>query len=337
MTKESIVREYRSNNLDMPTLTLSRKIYNEGDNKLLFTNVEDVRTCLRRIEGKIGAKAKAKIKDKSLFMDEARPYNPFKLPDSDAADLPKYIIEPKGKLGIISDIHVPFHSIEALSISIDFFKKEKIDKLLVLGDLFDFYGGSKYLKDPRQRRMHEEISIGCELLEVLNKELKCPIIFKQGNHDSRFEHYLWQKVIEIPQLMDLQEIKELTLEKVLDKRLDFKLEHVASKQFIDFCGLNIIHGHEPAFMFSPVNAARGLYMKAKGSALTAHHHVTSSHSEKTINDEIISTYSIGCMCQLKPEYAPLNNWNWGFATVAAGDNEKEYHVKNYKIINGKIY
>ena len=327
-----ICREYRKKFPDLPTKTLSRKIYNENNNHLVFTDSESIRTMLRHIEGKTGDKNRKTMKDKTFFKEEPRPMNPYKLPESDAVKTDKFIL-PEGKMGIISDIHVPFHDVEALTLVIDYLKAQNITSLLLNGDLFDFYGASRFLKDPRKRRIHEEIEIGCELLRVLKRELNCEIFFKVGNHDERLEHYLWQKVIEIPQLMDLQEIKDLTLEKILRKRLDF--DFIDSKQFMSFCGLTIAHGHEARQMFVPVNPARGAFTKFKASILISHHHQTSSHAEKTVNDELIVTHSIGCLCELKPDYVPMNNYSHGFAVVNGAGTE--YHVQNLRIIKGKIY
>ena len=337
MTKESIVREYRSNNLDMPTLTLSRKIYNEGNNKLMFTNVEDVRTCLRRIEGKIGAKAKAKIKDKSLFMDEARPYNPYSIPISDERNYEKYIIDPSEVLGLMGDVHTPYHNIPALTAAIGRLKEEKITTLVLMGDFFDFHTLSRFVKDPRKRNLHEELNIGCELIKILKKELNCKIVFLEGNHEIRLLHYLWQKVGEIYELADLQEIKELKLKSMLEKRLGFEIEVITEKRTIMYRGLNLLHGHElPSSVMSPVNIARGLYLRTKASSACWHHHRSSEHSEQTLNGELITTWSVGCLADLHPDYMPINSHNHGFAVVRPS-GEKGYNFFNYRIKDGVIY
>lgn len=54
MFKKDLCREYRLANMDMPTLKLARIIYK--DNKLLFPNVDTVRSALRSIENKTGKK-----------------------------------------------------------------------------------------------------------------------------------------------------------------------------------------------------------------------------------------------------------------------------------------
>ena len=113
------------------------------------------------------------------------------------------------------------------------------------------------------------------------------------------------------------------------------IEIVESRQMMKVGKLHVIHGHELGrSVFSPVNPARGLYLKAKKSALCAHYHQTSEHVEKNLDDKIESCWTIGCLCYMKPDYSPVNKWNHGFAEIVEDDGM--YAVKNYKIVNGKV-
>lgn len=335
--KTSIAREYRSKNPNVPTLTLARIIYKTKGNELVFTNVEDVRTCLRHIEGKTGERNRKAVKDKSLFISEPRPYNPFSLPDSDETKYDKFIVDSNEVLGLLGDVHVPYHSISALTAAIGRLKEEKITTLILAGDFFDFHGLSRFVRDPRKRSISQELDAGCELLKILRTELNCKIIILEGNHEIRLLHYLWQKVGEIHELADLQEIKELNLESLLRKRLDFDFTVVSEKRIMNYRGLNILHGHElPSSIMSPVNIARGLYLRAKAPSICFHHHRSSEHTEQTINSEMITTFSVGCMCELHPNYMPINSHNHGFCIIRPIEDEG-YHVINLRIKNGKIY
>jgi hypothetical protein len=98
----------------------------------------------------------------------------------------------------------------------------------------------------------------------------------------------------------------------------------------------IMHGHEfGQSVFSPVNSARGLYMKAKANCAVGHHHQTSEHTEKDVNGNVVTTFSIGSLCGLSPDYFPYNKWNHGFATIETEPNG-DYEFRNYRIINGKV-
>jgi len=149
MNKAEIARKYRSENPDMPTLKLARIIYKE--NKLLFRDVEAVRNRLRYIEGKRGGTERKHVEKSAFFMPNDRPRNPYSLPDSDETDYKPFIIK-ANRILLLSDIHIPYHSIQALTAVFDFAKHEKPDAILLNGDTLDFFGLSKFCKDPRKRK-----------------------------------------------------------------------------------------------------------------------------------------------------------------------------------------
>jgi hypothetical protein len=111
---------------------------------------------------------------------------------------------------------------------------------------------------------------------------------------------------------------------------------VGEKRIIKAGNLNIAHGHEfPSGISSPVNIARGLYMRAKADAICGHHHRSSNHVEQDINGHMITTWSVGCLCDLHPLYMPINSWNHGVALITL-DEEGNVDVQNKRIKNGRI-
>jgi predicted phosphodiesterase len=324
--KIDIAREYRIKyGAKMPTLTLARIMYNE--NIELFSSVDNARCVLRRLEGKMGDYQRKFTKDKSLFMTEERPKNPWKLPESEEAIYEPYIIKAK-KIAVLSDVHVPYHSIDALSAALSKIQDEKPEVILLNGDTVDFYGLSRFMKDPRKRSVAHELKALNEFLDVL-EQFGAKIVYKLGNHDERYQHYLMHKA---PELLGIPEFEFEHLLKAKDRGM----EVVGEKRIIKANKLNIIHGHEYPSVFSPVNIARGLYMKGKVSAMQGHNHQTSEHTESDMNGEIVTTWSLGCLCELNPAYMPLNKWSHGFAIVDLNDNGKDFHVRNYRIYKGKV-
>jgi len=149
MKKVNLCNEYRENyGWDMPTLKLARIIYK--DNPLLFSGVESVRLTLRNIEGKSNNRTKVR----KVVPD--RPRNPYNLPESDEAVYEPYVLDAK-RLLVLSDIHIPYHSIDALTCAFDYAKKEKPDAILLNGDTLDFFGLSRFAKDPKARSFAHEL------------------------------------------------------------------------------------------------------------------------------------------------------------------------------------
>jgi predicted phosphodiesterase len=326
-SKGNIVREYRLKyGMDMPTLTLAKLIYNE--NKELFTSVDNARSLLRYNEGKHGSRNKKRIKDKSLFMHQERSKNPWKLPESDETKYEPFIIKAK-KLAVLSDIHIPYHSITALSAALDFIQSEKPDAILLNGDTIDFYGLSRFMKDPRKRSVAHELQATRDFLDILS-QFGAKIYFKIGNHEERYEHYLMRVA---PELLGVREF-ELKHLLGLDAR---GIDLITDKRIMKANDLNIVHGHEfGQSIFSPVNIARGLFLRGKVTAMQGHNHAVSEHTESNMNGEITTTWSLGCLCELNPAYLPINKWAHGLAIVDLSENGKDFHVRNYRIHKGKI-
>lgn len=327
MRKIDVAREYRRKyGMQMPSLTLARIMYKE--NIEVFKDVENARSVLRYIEGKSGAAKQLKyIKNSDFYMSSDRPKNPWKLPESEESKYEPYTIKAK-KLAVLSDIHVPYHSIDAITAAFDKIAEEKPDAILLNGDTVDFYGLSKFMKDPRKRSVAHELQALNEFLDVL-QQFDAKVIYKLGNHDERYEHYLMHKA---PELLGIPEFKFENLLKAGERKMDV----IGEKRVIKANKLNIIHGHEYPSVFSPVNIARGLYMKGKVSAMQGHNHQVSEHTETDMNGEITTTWSLGCLCELNPAYMPLNRWSQGFAIVDLDANGKDFEVRNYRIFKGKI-
>jgi hypothetical protein len=55
-----------------------------------------------------------------------------------------------------------------------------------------------------------------------------------------------------------------------------------------------------------------------------------------MEDTVSCCWSVGHCCDSHPEFAPLNEWNSGFAIVAIG-SDGSYQVDNYLVQDGKVY
>lgn len=304
---------------EMPSLKLARIMYKE--NKESFNSLETARNGLRRLEGKAGAK---QIPSKVL---PDRPKNPYNLPESDEAVWEPYVIKAK-RILILSDVHVPYHSIDALTAAFSFAQAEKPDAILLNGDLLDFFSLSRFVKDPKARSFAHELEAFRRFFEVIIETFGSKVYFKLGNHEERYQHYLWMKAGE------LEGVQEFDLMNIIKARAE-GVEVIKDKRIIKLGGLNVLHGHEfGGSIFSPVNIARGLFLRGKVSAMQGHNHQTSEHTESNMNGEITTTFSLGCLCELNPAYLPINKWNHGFAIVDV--DGQDFHVRNYRIHKGVV-
>ena len=85
-----------------------------------------------------------------------------------------------------------------------------------------------------------------------------------------------------------------------------------------------------------IEDARGLFLRGKASAMQGHNHQTSEHTEPNMDGKIMTTWSIGCLCELHPQYMPINRWNHGCAFIEVAD-DGDFQVQNKRIMGGDIF
>jgi len=302
------------------SLTIARLLIK--DHPLLYTSLNSARSSVRAVRGTNGKRnRKAMNKNKTPIVQRA-------LPKSSAKPRKPYSLS-SGKTLVLSDIHIPYHDVKALETALEYGDKWKPDNILLNGDTIDFYSISRWQKDPEERNLSQEIEKTRQfVLHLRDRFPKAQLIWKNGNHEDRWESYLWNKAPELCGMSDFEMRKILWLD---DHGFDF----VHSKQKIKAGKyLTIIHGHEVFGAHNPVNPARTIATKLKVCAIKGHNHQTSEHTERTADDKYIACWSTGCLSELAPDYMPFNNWNHGFATIEL--NRNDFEVDNYRIIDGKI-
>jgi predicted phosphodiesterase len=279
------------------------------------------------------AKLQTSYSEFNSMLDELVPgaSNPLDLPPSQESNYQPYKLPTNhNDILLIGDIHVPYHNIQALTLALKYGLEREVNTILLNGDIIDFYAISRFEKDPRKRNFGHEVLMTRQLLTTIRKLFpKAAIYYKCGNHDVRYDHYIMRNA---PDLLGMDEFSFESLMN-LDK-LDIKF--IPDKQIIHAGRLTILHGHELGMsVFSPVNIARGLFLRAKDSALCGHHHQASEHSEPNINGKLTTCWSVACLCELHPDYMPINKHHHGFAHVRVMDTG-DFEVNNYRIVNGKI-
>jgi predicted phosphodiesterase len=230
------------------------------------------------------------------------------------------------KIGILSDIHVPFHSVEAVVCAIKRLREEKIDCLYLNGDTFDFYSISRHEKEKDLRDFPKEIEMCRNFLQKLRDIFpNIPIYFKAGNHENRYQRYLNEQAEEFAQLHEMQFDKFFRLDV-----LDFTF--VPDWQGMEMGDLLVLHGQE--LMAGGMNPSQNIFNKTFCNTLIGHVHRTSNTMKKTGFKKYIHTYSTGCLTQMSPKYYPFAQHNQGFAIVTIKEGKAK--VDNLVIKDGKI-
>lgn len=317
MHAEALCKKYPEHS----NLGLAKKL--RTDFPECFSSVDNARSIVRIIRGAMGKTARPnatqpKKKGKAGEVPKmppslAEPWTPF--------DLGNGI-----RVAVISDTHIPYHSEIAFNAAVQDLKTRKPDVLLINGDFADFYKISRWQQNPGKRKFNEERKLVIDGLTWLRSEFgkKCRIVYKLGNHEERWNHFVWNRA---PEVYDVPQMQ-------IDSLLEFEkngIELVEEQRMILAGKLAIAHGHELGRgIFSPVNPARGAFLRTHHTILVGHSHQTSGHADTNLWHEETFVWSTGCLCDLVPEYARVNRWNHGFAEVEVF-KDGQFNVTNFRI------
>jgi predicted phosphodiesterase len=302
------------------------------DEPLLFASLDAARVCVQRVRDEGGTPCSSNYAAPQNKVERVAPKCWDKLPTPKTEFDDWNAVEIGGDMTalILSDIHIPYYHKSSLLAALEMGRKRECDLILLNGDIADHYAVSHWDTDPRRRKFADEVDAMRDFLETLRDNFPAArIIYKLGNHEERYERYMRGKCAELLGVdkFDFAEIYELGKQGV---------EVVRDMKPIRLGKLFVIHGHEYRFpIANPVNPARGLFLRAKTLALCGHFHQTSQHSERNLEQSVVSTWSTGCLANLHPEYRPLNNWNHGHAIVSTVKGD--FEVENYRTIRGVSY
>ena len=318
--KTKIVYEAVQRFPTLPTRTIARYILdNYGD--MWDGNLERIRTAVRNRRGTNGEHMRQRM--------NVIPAGRVEMPKTWSEERIPYQLSP-GVYVLFPDVHVPFHSPLAIESAVAYAKSQKVTGIIFPGDAQDCASIS-FWGSRRKRDFDREVEIFVDFLDFIQGEFPTEKkVYLPGNHEYRLPRMYQTRV---PDLMGLPLL-------AMDAVLDFEgrgFKFLEYSQLIMAGELPILHGHELRGVSTVVNPARGLMLKTNSHAMCAHFHRTSEHSLRSIREKLLTTWSMGCLCDLSPDYFPFgNNWNWGFALVNV-EKDGNFEVENKRILpNGKV-
>jgi predicted phosphodiesterase len=306
---------------EVASRTLARRLVRETKGAI---TLEQARKRIGRQFGVQGAKHKKTSKPAA----PRAPRNAGEvqtMPKSMAESWTPHTMKVVGPVGILSDVHVPYHSEIAVAAAVGFLKDQSLAGILLNGDIADFYSISRYEKNPAMRDFKGELDAVRDFIAFIRYEFpEIPIVYKVGNHEERFQHWLFAHAAEISDDPRMSLCAWLDLDK-------HGVTLVEDKRPVMLGKLPVLHGHELQNGSSAVNVARGAFLRTLSTCLVGHSHRTSNHAEADMWHRETATWSTGCLCDLRPDYARINRWNWGFA-VATVHERGAFDVHNYRVM-----
>ena len=299
-----------------------------------YTDAERIEAARSRLRYYL----KANLAGYTLNNDEHKAELAYKMsiPESQA-EIREDLELPPGRYLILSDIHLPYHVKDAVEIAIDKGQRRGVDAVYLNGDILDMYMISNFVKAGFKPDMLEEFNVAREFFGYLRERFPTQqIYYKLGNHEARWEMFIWNKAPELAKVLNVELGESLGLFKLL-KTDEFGIIPIQATQLANASGLAILHGHEfGKSVFNPVNPSRGAFLRSKSSVLIGHHHQTSTHSESNLKNEKIVCYSTGCLCELNPKYMPFASLKWNHGAALMEHDGNDFAVENFRIDNGKI-
>jgi predicted phosphodiesterase len=314
---------------DAGNRTLAKALHEQ--HPFQFKSLENARNAVRDYHGNMGKASVRQANARGTFRPGRKPGELPPLPTSEAKEWLPYELDARRVL-VLSDLHLPHHSVEAIELALAFGDTFKPDAVLLNGDVFDFYMLSRFDKNTSALKVSGELDKGRELFAHLRQRYpRAKLVFKLGNHDERWAKYINDVaplLADVPGIMDgWQGAAGIHANKV---------DVVGDHRPVMLGKLPVLHGHELGRgISSPVNPARGAFLRAHHTILVGHSHQTSSHADTNLWHSETQCWSTGCLCTLTPDYARVNRWNMGFAAVEVHKNGG-FDVSNMRIANGAV-
>ncbi|MDD5361030.1 MAG: hypothetical protein PHN88_02790 [Ignavibacteria bacterium] len=220
------------------------------------------------------------------------------------------VIEIIGNTLILCDIHSPYHNQQAIQTALKYTSKLKnIKNVILLGDVIDFFTISKFQKNPKYPNLQFELEITNQLLKIIRKCFpKQRIIYASGNHEQRLTKWLWTHA-------EVLELKALKFQNLLGLN-ELNIEYYDNYTLLHHSGSNMFLQHGDTINAGGINAGRNTLIKSFENIAFGHLHRSDQFIINTIGKQQIKSFSIGCLCDLNPEYwCYNNNWNNGFGLI----------------------
>ncbi len=236
----------------------------------------------------------------------------------------------------LADLHLPYEDPYALNIALTYAKTENIDTIVLGGDIVDFMSVSFWDRELTNRDLNKERRYAIQVLTKIRQTFpKATIYYIQGNHEERLERYLLRKAPELGALDELSVKNLLQLEKLNITYINNREIINKTNQPFKIETLYHLHGHEIRTHWTIITVARTLFQRSLENVIFGHFHITQEWIQRKINNDVMSSSSVGCLCKLSAPYSIVNNWNHGFAIIEYKKNG-QFTTRNYKIRNGEV-
>ena len=166
------------------------------------------------------------------------------------------------RTGIVNDLHIPYHDKTAVDLVLNAFDSIKIDRLIINGDLLDFY--NIHMHGPKsptvQEDLLEEIMQGQAFLSDLRKKFpKIEIIYLFGNHENRLDRFILKNakafwnILRLEKMLDLKRFNidyHLYNSCVRLEETDLYIQHSPPSYSVNGARASLLKKHDASFIYA---------------------------------------------------------------------------------------
>jgi hypothetical protein len=228
------------------------------------------------------------------------------------------------------DIHIPFHNQKALLLWLQFIKDVQPDKIIILGDVVDFPGISRFNKTLTDEADMVRACLLTRKFFALVRSL-CPeaeIIFTEGNHENRWDRR-WAQ--DENRAMGGVASVFMTLADIFGLR-EFDIKFYAYEDNYVYKNFTFTHKGR---LFSGNDAgsmsARKTFQGWKCSGIIGHSHRggTFPQHNRVGDFEVAENY---CLCKLNPPWIKDPDWMNGHTLIRFNQMSDRFHITPMPIV-----
>ena len=241
-----------------------------------------------------------------------------------------------------SDVHFPFHDPRAVNILYQINEDLKPDTLVCHGDVADMWQLSTHRPPMETKLRADQIDIQ-ETLDMTSEHLAQmeaianPTwkIFMMGNHEDRWNRMLtkiqtdqkYRQLLRIPKIAEVMSLDYLI--GLTEKGWHFDDYLEGDRQLLHE-RLLVIHGYA-----ATIWASRKHLQSYGTNVMFGHSHRIQNFTKTDLNGSI-SSWNIGCLCDLRPHWRQRPNWQQGFAVVnwSQAEGKWYFNVEQIRIHDG---
>lgn len=239
---------------------------------------------------------------------------------------------------VYSDIHAPFQDDRAVELVNKFCGWFQPSKVIIVGDLIDFYAISKFDKSPRRATgdaLAQEVAVTQRILKSIRQaNPNAEITLVCGNHEFRLRKFIFALQAEVPLLGTMLGVAGVDIDELLGLMLNLNgfgielqdLDPEMAKFTDCFTRVGkVFIGHWDRVNKFGGYTAKNLVADKGVDIIQGHTHRVGSHFRRTLAG-LTEAHEIGCLCDLKPHYTSEKDWTHGFGVIEGNPSMTHFTI-----------